>query len=58
MSWVGTSHALYEEAMFDEGGVTSRDWNTYPIAKMRAVKLAKCLAALEEYGRANPNNPC
>jgi len=55
---VGTSHALYEEAMFDEGGVTSRDWNTYPIAKMRAVKLAKCLAALEEYGRANPNNTC
>ena len=31
---MGISHALYEEAMFDESGVTSRDWNTYPIAKM------------------------
>jgi len=31
---MGISHALYEEAMFDEGSVTSRDWNTYPIAKM------------------------
>ena len=31
---MGISHALYEEAMFDESGITSRDWNTYPIAKM------------------------
>jgi CO/xanthine dehydrogenase Mo-binding subunit len=31
---MGISHALYEEAMFDESGVTSRDWSTYPIAKM------------------------
>jgi len=31
---MGISHALYEEAMFDESSVTSRDWNTYPIAKM------------------------
>jgi CO/xanthine dehydrogenase Mo-binding subunit len=31
---MGISHALYEEAMFNESGVTSRDWNTYPIAKM------------------------
>ena len=31
---MGISHALYEESMFDESGVTSRDWNTYPIAKM------------------------
>jgi nicotinate dehydrogenase subunit B len=31
---MGISHALYEEAMFDESGITSRDWNTYPIAMM------------------------
>jgi nicotinate dehydrogenase subunit B len=31
---MGISRALYEEAMFDESGVTSRDWSTYPIAKM------------------------
>ena len=31
---MGISHALYEEAMFDESGITSRDWSTYPIAKM------------------------
>ena len=31
---MGISHALYEEAMFDESGITSRDWNTYPIARM------------------------
>jgi CO/xanthine dehydrogenase Mo-binding subunit len=31
---MGISHALYEEAMFDESGITSRDWTTYPIAKM------------------------
>jgi len=31
---MGISQALLEEAMFDEGGITSRDWNTYPILKM------------------------
>jgi nicotinate dehydrogenase subunit B len=31
---MGISHALLEEAMFDESGITSRDWNTYPILKM------------------------
>ncbi len=31
---MGISHALYEEAMFDESGITSRDWSSYPIAKM------------------------
>jgi CO/xanthine dehydrogenase Mo-binding subunit len=34
---MGISHALYEKAMFDEGGITSRDWYTYPIAKMTDV---------------------
>jgi len=31
---MGISHALYEESLFDESAVTSRDWNAYPIAKM------------------------
>ena len=31
---MGISHALYEELMFDESSVTSRDWRTYPIATM------------------------
>ncbi|HKV61030.1 MAG TPA: molybdopterin cofactor-binding domain-containing protein [Candidatus Acidoferrum sp.] len=31
---MGISQALLEEAMFDESGITSRDWNTYPILKM------------------------
>jgi CO/xanthine dehydrogenase Mo-binding subunit len=33
-SMMGISHALYEEVRFDESGVTSRDWRTYPIATM------------------------
>ena len=28
------SHALYEESTFDESGVTSRDWRTYPVLTM------------------------
>ena len=31
---MGISHALLEEAMFDDSGITSRDWNTYPILTM------------------------
>jgi CO/xanthine dehydrogenase Mo-binding subunit len=31
---MGISQALLEEVMFDESGITSRDWNTYPILKM------------------------
>jgi CO/xanthine dehydrogenase Mo-binding subunit len=38
---MGISHALYEEAMFDESEITSRDWNTYPIAKMTDVPEIK-----------------
>ena len=34
---MGISHALYEETRFDESGVTSRDWRTYPIATMADV---------------------
>ena len=34
---MGISHALHEELMFDESGVTSRDWRTYPILTMAEV---------------------
>ena len=30
---MGVSIALYEELMFDESGVTTRDWRTYPVLK-------------------------
>ncbi len=36
-SMMGISHALYEETRFDESGITSRDWRTYPIATMADV---------------------
>jgi nicotinate dehydrogenase subunit B len=38
---MGISHALLEEAMFDECGITSRDWNTYPILKMADIPEVK-----------------
>jgi CO/xanthine dehydrogenase Mo-binding subunit len=38
---MGISQALLEEAMFDESGITSRDWNTYPILKMADVPEIK-----------------
>jgi CO/xanthine dehydrogenase Mo-binding subunit len=38
---MGISHALLEEAMFDESGITSRDWNTYPILKMSDIPEIK-----------------
>jgi len=31
---MGVSETLYEEVAFDESGVTSRDWQSYPILKM------------------------
>ncbi len=31
---MGVSIALFEELQFDESGITSRDWLTYPILKM------------------------
>lgn len=40
---MGISHTLYEEAMFDESGITSRDWNTYPIAKMTDIPEIKVI---------------
>lgn len=38
---MGISHALLEEAMFDESGVASRDWNTYPILRMADIPEIK-----------------
>ena len=38
---MGLSHALYEEMTFDESGVTSRDWRTYPILTMADVPALK-----------------
>ena len=38
---MGISHALHEEMTFDESGVTSRDWRTYPILTMADVPEIK-----------------
>jgi CO/xanthine dehydrogenase Mo-binding subunit len=38
---MGLSHALYEEVTFDESGVTSRDWRSYPILTMADVPEIK-----------------
>jgi CO/xanthine dehydrogenase Mo-binding subunit len=38
---MGLSHALHEEMAFDESGVTSRDWQTYPILTMAEVPEIK-----------------
>jgi nicotinate dehydrogenase subunit B len=38
---MGISHALLEEARFDESGITSSDWLTYPILKMADVPEIK-----------------
>lgn len=38
---MGISHALLEEAQFDESGITARDWRTYPILKMADIPEIK-----------------
>ena len=38
---MGVSEALYEEVAFDEGGVTARDWQSYPILKMADMPEVK-----------------
>ena len=38
---MGISHALLEEATFDESGITARDWRTYPILKMSDIPEIK-----------------
>jgi nicotinate dehydrogenase subunit B len=34
---MGISHALFEEVMFDESGITTDDWNAYPIPSMSDI---------------------
>ncbi len=38
---MGISHALLEEATFDQSGITARDWRTYPILKMADIPEIK-----------------
>jgi CO/xanthine dehydrogenase Mo-binding subunit len=38
---MGLSHALLEEARFDESGITVRDWRSYPILKMADIPEIK-----------------
>ena len=38
---MGMSHALHEEMTFDESGVLSRDWRSYPILTMDEVPEIK-----------------
>lgn len=38
---MGLSHALLEEAKFDESGMTISDWRTYPIMKMSDIPEIK-----------------
>ena len=38
---MGLSHALYEETTFDESGVTSRDWRSYPVLTMADIPEIK-----------------
>jgi nicotinate dehydrogenase subunit B len=38
---MGVSHALLEEARFDESGITVRDWRSYPILKMADIPEIK-----------------
>jgi CO/xanthine dehydrogenase Mo-binding subunit len=38
---MGTSQALYEEVAFDESGVNTKDWMSYPILKMAEMPEIK-----------------
>src|SRR5215472_16375362 len=38
---MGISHALLEEATFDESGITVNDWNSYPILTMADIPEIK-----------------
>src|SRR5579862_16112 len=38
---MGISHALLEEAKFDESGITTSDWSNYPILKMAELPEIK-----------------
>src|SRR5579864_247174 len=38
---MGISHALFEEVTFDESGITTEDWNSYPIPTMADIPEIK-----------------
>lgn len=38
---MGISHALFEEVMFDESGITVDDWTSYPIPNMSDIPEIK-----------------
>jgi CO/xanthine dehydrogenase Mo-binding subunit len=38
---MGVSHALFEEVMFDQSGVLTEDWNSYPIPTMADIPEIK-----------------
>jgi CO/xanthine dehydrogenase Mo-binding subunit len=38
---MGISHALFEEVIFDESGITQDDWNSYPIPSMSDIPEIK-----------------
>ena len=38
---MGIGHALFEEVMFDESGITTEDWNSYPIPTMADIPEIK-----------------
>jgi CO/xanthine dehydrogenase Mo-binding subunit len=38
---MGISHALFEEVTFDESGITTDDWNSYPIPTMADIPEVK-----------------
>jgi len=38
---MGVSHALFEEVMFNESGITTEDWNSYPIPSMSDIPEIK-----------------
>jgi len=51
---MGIGHALLEEVMFDESGVTTDDWNSYPVPTMADVPEIKVVLlhnpAVGKYG--------
>jgi CO/xanthine dehydrogenase Mo-binding subunit len=40
---MGIGHALFEEMMFDESGITTEDWTSYPIPTMADVPEIKVI---------------
>ena len=38
---MGISHALFEEVAFDESGITTEDWTSYPIPTMSDIPEIK-----------------